>query len=213
MSSTSPISLDRRSRWPQAKPTSVIRVDSAERLEPLDPRQDCNANAASPALGVLFGPGRSAVVFMVDRESVLNKSSRLRVLSEGMPAWSASPFGWEELVSRVQAAIYPSNASTGSTIASFGNVQVDFDTMEVSRMGERTRLTVQEFKALKFFVRNPRRVISRDELLNEAWGYDNYPFTRTVDSHVSKLRQKLESDPANPIHFLTVHGAGYKFVP
>jgi DNA-binding response OmpR family regulator len=212
MSSTNPISLNRRS-WPQPKPITAIRFDSSEQLERLDLLQDRNANAASPALGVLFGPGRSAVVFMADRESVLNKGSRLKVLSGETPAWAVSPFGWEELVSRVQAVIYASNAPTSSTIANFGHVHVDFDTMEVSRMGERTRLTVQEFKALKFFVRNPRRVISRDELLNEAWGYDNYPFTRTVDTHVLKLRQKLESDPTNPVHFLTVHGAGYKFVP
>jgi DNA-binding response OmpR family regulator len=56
-------------------------------------------------------------------------------------------------------------------------------------------------------------VISRDELLNEVWGYQNYPSTRTVDNHILKLRQKLEKDPANPEHFRTVHSAGYKFVP
>ena len=80
-------------------------------------------------------------------------------------------------------------------------------------MGERMPLTAQEFKTLKFFMMNPSRVISRDELLNEAWGYDSYPCTRTVDNHVLRLRQKLESDPSDPVHFLTVHGAGYRFVP
>jgi len=58
-------------------------------------------------------------------------------------------------------------------------------------------------------VQNPERVISRDELLNEVWGYQNYPSTRTVDNHILKLRQKLERDPANPVHFRTVHGVGY----
>jgi hypothetical protein len=62
-------------------------------------------------------------------------------------------------------------------------------------------------------VSNPKRVISRDELLNEVWGYENYPCTRTVDNHVLKLRQKLELDPAEPVHFRTVHRMGYKFVP
>jgi len=66
---------------------------------------------------------------------------------------------------------------------------------------------------LKFLVQNAERVISRDELLNEVWGYQNYPSTRTVDNHILKLRQKLEKDPANPVHFRTVHGMGYKFVP
>jgi DNA-binding response OmpR family regulator len=73
-------------------------------------------------------------------------------------------------------------------------------------------LTAQEFKTLKFLLQNPERVISRDELLNEVWGYQNYPSTRTVDNHILKLRQKLETDPANPVHFRTVHGMGYKFV-
>jgi len=69
-----------------------------------------------------------------------------------------------------------------------------------------------EFKLLRFLVQNAGRVISRDELLNEVWGYDNYPCTRTVDNHILRLRQKLELDPARPVHFHTVHGVGYKFV-
>jgi DNA-binding response OmpR family regulator len=70
-----------------------------------------------------------------------------------------------------------------------------------------------EFKTLRFFIANPYRVISRDELLNEVWGYDSYPCTRTVDNRILRLRQKLERDAATPKHFLTVYGAGYKFVP
>ena len=73
-------------------------------------------------------------------------------------------------------------------------------------------LTAQEFKTFQFLVQNADRVISRDELLNEVWGYQNYPSTRTVDNHILKLRQKLEKDPSSPIHFRTVHGMGYKFV-
>ena len=70
-----------------------------------------------------------------------------------------------------------------------------------------------QFKVLKFMIQNSERVLSREELLNHVWGYKNYPSTRTVDNHILKLRQKLERDPANPIHFRTVHSAGYKFVP
>ena len=73
--------------------------------------------------------------------------------------------------------------------------------------------TAQEFKVLKFMIQNSERVLSREELLNHVWGYRNYPSTRTVDNHILKLRQKLERDPANPVHFRTVHSAGYKFVP
>ena len=84
--------------------------------------------------------------------------------------------------------------------------------MGVIREGQPVALTAQEFKTLKFMLQNAERVISRDQLLNEVWGYQNYPSTRTVDNHILKLRQKLERDPANPVHFRTVHGVGYKFV-
>jgi DNA-binding response OmpR family regulator len=95
----------------------------------------------------------------------------------------------------------------------FDDVAVDFAKMEVTRGGKPVVLTPQEFKILKYFAQNPERVISRDELLNEVWGYQCYPSTRTVDNHLLKLRQKLEPDPVHPTHFRTVHGAGYKFVP
>jgi DNA-binding response OmpR family regulator len=95
----------------------------------------------------------------------------------------------------------------------FDGVAVDFSKMQVSRQGQSVALTPQEFKILKFMAQTPERVISREELLNEVWGYQSYPTTRTVDNHILKLRQKLENDPANPVHFRTVHGAGYKFVP
>ena len=85
--------------------------------------------------------------------------------------------------------------------------------MEVVRAGQPVTLTAQEFRVLKYFAENPGRVIGREELLNEVWGYHNYPSTRTVDNHILRLRQKLETDPATPRHFLTLHGAGYKFVP
>jgi hypothetical protein len=94
-----------------------------------------------------------------------------------------------------------------------GDVKVNFSTMEADRKGEPLLLTALEFKTLKYLIDNARRVISRDELLNEVWGYQNYPSTRTVDNQVSKLRKKLEQDPSRPVHLRTVHGAGYKFLP
>jgi len=85
--------------------------------------------------------------------------------------------------------------------------------MEATRAGKRVTMTAQEFKLLRFFAASPDVVVSREKLLNEVWGYENYPTTRTVDNHVLRLRQKLEPDPAMPRHFLTMHGAGYKFSP
>jgi DNA-binding response OmpR family regulator len=95
----------------------------------------------------------------------------------------------------------------------FGDVNVNFSSMEASLKGAPVKLTAMEFKTLKYLAQNTRRVISRDELLNEVWGYENYPCTRTVDNHILRLRQKLEKDPSRPIHFRTVHGVGYKFLP
>ena len=98
-------------------------------------------------------------------------------------------------------------------IVRFGEVRVNFLTMEISRSEKPVVLTAQEFKLLRFFTQTPERVLSRNELLNQVWGYNNYPSTRTVDNHICTLRQKLEPTPARPVHFLTVHGIGYKFVP
>ena len=123
------------------------------------------------------------------------------------------PFTLDKLAARMSSPFKKSATSFGNT-ARFGDICVDFSSMEVSRSsGEKIAITAQEFKALRFFVSNPGRVVSRDELLDQAWGYHNYPTTRTVDNHVLKLRQKLELDPSRPRHFLTVHGVGYKFLP
>ena len=96
---------------------------------------------------------------------------------------------------------------------SFAGVKVDFTKMELHREGELVPMTSQEFKVLKFMIQNAERVLTREELLNQVWGYRNYPSTRTVDNHILRLRRKLEKDSANPLHFRTVHSAGYKFVP
>jgi DNA-binding response OmpR family regulator len=95
----------------------------------------------------------------------------------------------------------------------FGDVTVNLSSMEACRQGEPVVLTAMEFRTLKYLIQNARRVISRDELLNEVWGYETYPCTRTVDNHILRLRRKLEREPSRPVHFLTVHGSGYKFLP
>lgn len=95
----------------------------------------------------------------------------------------------------------------------FGQVRMNFTEMSAFRNGEPVSLTVMEFKALKYLIQNARRVISRNEMLDRVWGYENYPCTRTVDNHILRLRQKLEENPSEPRHIQTVHGAGYKFLP
>jgi hypothetical protein len=95
----------------------------------------------------------------------------------------------------------------------FGGVKGCLSTMEIHCNGRAVTLTSKEFKTLAYLIKNPRRVISRDELLNEVWGYENYPCTRTVDNHILRLRKKLEAEPAHPKHFHTVYCAGYRFLP
>jgi DNA-binding response OmpR family regulator len=90
---------------------------------------------------------------------------------------------------------------------------LDFVKMEVVRGHVQIPLTMKEFRTLEFMIKNARRAITRNELLNEVWGYENYPCTRTVDNHILRLRQKLENDPAKPAHLVTIHGLGYKFMP
>jgi DNA-binding response OmpR family regulator len=123
------------------------------------------------------------------------------------------PLTWKEFISQVTKQPVGWERFEINTSAQFGQVRIDFLSMEVHRSNCLVNMTAMEFKVLKFFVSNPKRVISRDELLNEVWGYDNYPCTRTVDNHVLKLRQKLEADAPNPVYFQTVRGVGYKFVP
>jgi DNA-binding response OmpR family regulator len=139
-------------------------------------------------------------------------SDKVLLLELGADDYVTKPFSPRELLARVRAALRRTVRTSTGELVTFDGISVDFTKMEVTRNGELVVLTAQEFKTLKFLVQNADRVISRDELLNEVWGYQNYPSTRTVDNHILKLRQKLERDPANPIHFRTVHGMGYKFV-
>jgi DNA-binding response OmpR family regulator len=139
-------------------------------------------------------------------------SDKVLLLELGADDYVTKPFSPRELLARVRAALRHTERTPEVRVVSFDGISVDFKKMEIKRDGKPVVLTAQEFKTFQFLVQNADRVISRDELLNEVWGYQNYPSTRTVDNHILKLRQKLEKDPASPVHFRTVHGMGYKFV-
>ena len=139
-------------------------------------------------------------------------SDKVLLLELGADDYVTKPFSPRELLARVRAALRHTARTPDVQLVSFDGITADFKKMEIKRDGNVVVLTAQEFKTFHFLVQNADRVISRDELLNEVWGYQNYPSTRTVDNHILKLRQKLEKDPSSPVHFRTVHGMGYKFV-
>jgi DNA-binding response OmpR family regulator len=140
---------------------------------------------------------------------------KVLLLELGADDYVTKPFSPRELLARVRAAMRRLNQeedTPANTTFSFGDIQVNFLSMEVSRDGVAVKLTPQELKMLRFFVGNQSRVIADEELLRDVWGDRAQPESRTIATHVLRLRQKLEKDPTNPVHIRTVHGAGYKFV-
>ena len=171
------------------------------RLPKLSGRDLCKEiKAQAPALPIVVLSAASDV------------SDKVLLLELGADDYVTKPFSPRELLARVRAALRHTVQTPSVNLISFDGISADFKKMEVTRDGKPVLLTAQEFKTFQFLVQNADRVIGRDELLNEVWGYQNYPSTRTVDNHILKLRQKLEKDPASPVHFRTVHGMGYKFV-
>jgi DNA-binding response OmpR family regulator len=146
--------------------------------------------------------------------AVSEVADKVLLLELGADDYVTKPFSPRELMARVQAAIRRAQKPVGATTAHirFGTIAADFSAMEFSKDGVPVILTANEIKLLRYFIDHAERVITREELLNDVWGYASYPTTRTVDNQVMKLRQKLESDPAKPVHFRTMHGIGYKFV-
>ena len=155
----------------------------------------------------------AAEVPVIVLSAISEVADKVLLLELGADDYVTKPFSPRELTARVQAAIRRQRKPTRQNVYRFGDCEVDFSKMTISRSGTPVVITAHEFKLLKFFTDNAEKVLTRDVLLNEVWGYNFYPTTRTVDNQILKLRQKLEPDPANPKHLLTIYGAGYKFVP
>lgn len=140
---------------------------------------------------------------------------RVLGLELGADDYVPKPFSTRELLARVKAVLRrsPQRKGKDSTIVDFGKIKVDFEHyLAYDAQDNPIDMTYKEFEILKFFLNNKGRTISRDELLDKVWGYEIYPTSRTVDNHIVKLRKKIEQDPENPKHILTVYGIGYKYI-
>jgi DNA-binding response OmpR family regulator len=134
-------------------------------------------------------------------------------LELGADDYVTKPFSIRELLARVKAVLRRvGSVPKAKDSYTFGDVEVNLQSCQVSRQGRCLDFSSKEFDLLKYFLSHPGEALTRDRLLEEVWGYDKFPTTRTVDAHIVRLRQKLEPKPDDPRFFLTVHGTGYKFV-
>lgn len=154
--------------------------------------------------------GSIPIIMLTARGQEVDKVVGLEL---GADDYVTKPFSIRELLARVKAvlrrtAVVPKEMDQHS----FADVEVDLKRCRVLKSGKVIDVSSKEFELLKYFICHSGEVLSRDRLLEEVWGYENYPTTRTVDTHLVRLRQKLEPDPEQPQYFLTVHGTGYRFV-
>jgi two-component system, OmpR family, alkaline phosphatase synthesis response regulator PhoP len=152
---------------------------------------------------------RSPILMLTARGQVVDRVVGLKL---GADDYLVKPFDMAELLARIEALLRRAPAAVTHHSFRFADVIVDFRRAEVTKAGQPVDLSAREFKLLRYFAEHLGAAISRDELLNEVWGYHAMPSTRTVDVHVAWLRQKLETNPRHPQHLLTVHGLGYKFI-
>jgi two-component system alkaline phosphatase synthesis response regulator PhoP len=153
------------------------------------------------------------VIMLTARGQIVDKVIGLKL---GADDYLTKPFEMLELLARVEALLRRAPADGAAPADAeayqFGLIRVDFRRAEVLRESQPVDLSALEFRLLRYFIEHRGETLSRDELLNEVWGYNALVSTRTVDVHVAWLRQKLETHPRHPQHILTVHGLGYKFV-
>jgi two-component system alkaline phosphatase synthesis response regulator PhoP len=133
-------------------------------------------------------------------------------LELGADDYVSKPFSLRELLARIRAVLRRPGPRQKFEEFAFGDVRIRLRGRQVFRAGREVRLTRKEFDLLRYLVEHRGEVVTRDRLLDEVWGYDQYPTTRTVDTHVLRLRQKFEADPEHPRHIVTAHGQGYRFM-
>lgn len=141
--------------------------------------------------------------------------SKVKALNFGADDYITKPFSTLEVEARIKAHMRRVNPAPGrrKELQQFGSITVDLLKREIIRNSELVKCTQKEFDLLCYFMEHPGEAIDRFRFLEDVWGHEQYPTTRTVDIHVMQLRKKLEDDPSQPRHFLTVHGIGYRFEP
>jgi two-component system alkaline phosphatase synthesis response regulator PhoP len=149
------------------------------------------------------------VIMLTARGQIVDKVVGLKL---GADDYVTKPFEMVELLARIEAKLRRAPTTPHPTEGyQFGGIRMDFRRAEITREGEPLELSAREFQLLKYFIEHRGATLTREELLNEVWGYNSMPSTRTVDVHVAWLRQKIEPNPRHPQFILTVHGMGYKF--
>jgi DNA-binding response OmpR family regulator len=149
------------------------------------------------------------IIMLTVKEQEMDKVMGLEL---GADDYVTKPFSLLELLARIKAVLRRTKgAEEHKGSFAFGDVEIDFDGYTVTREGQELDLSQREFDLLTFLISNSGRVLKRETILDEVWGYDYYGTLRTVDNFITRLRQKLEKDSANPQYILTVRGIGYKF--
>jgi two-component system alkaline phosphatase synthesis response regulator PhoP len=134
-------------------------------------------------------------------------------LELGADDYITKPCGLRELQARIRANLRRSELIRNEiSIFSFAHFEVDFRKQKALKNGKPIEFSTKEYEILRFFIQHDDEIVSRDMLLDEVWGYDTYPTTRTVDNYILNLRKKIEEDPTQPKHILTIHKSGYRFV-
>ena len=150
------------------------------------------------------------IIMLTSKNEEIDKVLGLEL---GADDYMTKPFSLKELLARIKALLRRAQpVEPGMEEYSFGNIHMNLKKMEVEKNGVQVKLSATEYKILQYFVEHEGEVISRDKFLDDVWGYDAFPTTRTVDNYVLSIRKKIEDDPSAPVHIVTVHTAGYKFI-